>query len=381
MAEALALAEEGLWTTTPNPRVGCVLVKNGQILGRGGHKRAGEPHAEILALREAGEAAQGAVAYVTLEPCAHYGRTPPCADALVRAGVCRVVAAMEDPNPQVAGRGLQRLRAAGIAVEQGLMEADARELNLGFISRMTRQRPWTRLKIAATLDGKTALNNGVSQWLTGDAARADGRRFRARSCALLTGMGTVRADDPQLNVRLPDATRQPWKVILDSRLEISPDARLLREGKILLVSSRNAPEQLDALRQKMAARGARGEVEWLCLPAEEKQIDLRALMTELGRREINELHVEAGATLSGALLSLGLADELLLYFAPLAAGNAARGMFALPELTALEQAFRFRFGEARKIGDDLRVQMRLASAAPQPHALCPQSKEEKGERL
>ena len=237
MAQALRLAELGLYSTTPNPRVGCVLVKDGVLVGEGWHRLAGEAHAEIHALRAAGEQARGATAYVSLEPCAYHGRTPPCAEALIASGVRRVVAAMRDPNPQVAGRGLARLAAAGVDAECGLLEGEARELNIGFVSRMTRGRPWLRLKAAASLDGKTALENGASQWITGAEARQDGHRWRARACAILTGLGTVRDDDPRLDVRGVDTARQALKVVVDSRLELPPDARLLAAGRVLVATA------------------------------------------------------------------------------------------------------------------------------------------------
>ncbi|MCL2022171.1 MAG: bifunctional diaminohydroxyphosphoribosylaminopyrimidine deaminase/5-amino-6-(5-phosphoribosylamino)uracil reductase RibD [Betaproteobacteria bacterium] len=348
MAQALKLAEKGLLTATPNPRVGCVLDKNGAIIGQGWHKRAGEAHAEIHALKEAGEAARGATAYVTLEPCAHFGRTPPCADALIAAGLSRVVVAMEDPNPRVAGRGLDKLRAAGITVERGLLADEARELNSGFISRMTKNRPWLRLKVAATLDGKTALENGVSQWITGIAARADGHFWRARACAILTGIGTVRADDPELNVRDHPCERQPLRILLDPLLEVSPAARILQGEPALIVT---ADTHNDIRMQQFAESGHR----ILPLPSVNERIDLHCLMRELVKLELNEIHVEAGSTLNGALLAAGCVDELLLYLAPLVVGNAARGIFNLPALTSLDKAAQFEIRECVKVGEDLRV--------------------------
>ena len=355
MARALALAEQGLTTTTPNPRVGCVIVRDGAIIGEGWHRRAGEPHAEILALAAAGEAARGATAYVTLEPCAHFGRTPPCADSLIAAGLSRVVVAMEDPNPRVAGRGLDKLRAAGIAVDCGLLADEARELNLGFISRMTRNRPWLRLKAATTLDGKTALENGVSQWITGPAARADGHRWRARACAILTGIGTVKADDPQLTVREHPCERQPLRILLDPRLEVSPAARILQGAPALIVSDDDSD---DGRARQLVKSGHR----ILPLPSPDGRIDLHTLMLELARLELNEIHVEAGSTLNGALLAAGYVDELLLYLAPLIVGNAARGIFDLPALTALDEVARFEIRECVRVGEDLRVVARLAAS-------------------
>ncbi|MCL1824695.1 MAG: bifunctional diaminohydroxyphosphoribosylaminopyrimidine deaminase/5-amino-6-(5-phosphoribosylamino)uracil reductase RibD [Betaproteobacteria bacterium] len=348
MARALALAEQGLATTTPNPRVGCVIARDGAIVGEGWHHRAGEPHAEILALSAAFEPTRGATAYVTLEPCSHFGRTPPCADALIAAGLSRVVVAMEDPNPKVAGRGLNKLRAAGIEVDCGLLADEARELNVGFVSRMTRNRPWLRLKVAATLDGKTALENGLSQWITGSEARADGHRWRARACAILTGIGTVKADDPQLAVRDHPCERQPLRILLDPRLEVAPAAHILQGAPTLIVT---AVDNDEARARQLAASGHR----ILSLPSPDGYVDLHALMRELAKLELNEIHVEAGATLNGALLAAGYVDELLLYLAPLAVGNAARGIFNLPALTALDEAVRFEIRECVRVGGDLRV--------------------------
>lgn len=351
MARALRLAGHGLYTTSPNPRVGCVLVRDGRIVGEGWHVRAGEAHAEVNALRAAGDAARGATAYVTLEPCAHHGRTPPCVDALIAAGIGRVVAALEDPNPRVAGRGLAQLRAAGIPASCGLLSTEAAALNVGFIARMTRGRPWLRMKMAASLDGRTALANGLSQWLTGPAARRDGHRWRARACALLTGSGTVREDDPQLTVRDIDTGRQPLRVVVDSRLEIAPTARILAGGGTLVACAEADAGKAAALR----ARGA----EVLTLPDAAGRVDLPALLAELGRRGINEVHAEAGSALSGALLHAGLVDELLLYLAPCLLGDNARGMFALPALASLEGRVRLRIDEARMLGPDLRLCVRL----------------------
>lgn len=347
MARALQLAEQGLFTTAPNPRVGCVIVRDGETVGEGWHRRAGEPHAEIEALRAAGEAARGATAYVTLEPCSHHGRTPPCAEALIRAGVARVVAAMQDPNPLVAGRGVTRLQEAGIAVDVGLLAHDALELNIGFVSRMTRGRPWLRLKAAGTLDGKSALSNGVSQWITGPEARRDGHRWRARACAVLTGIGTVRADNPQLNVREVPCERQPLKVLVDARLEVAPDARLLQDGHCLIATASPAAERQQAL----TARG----IDVLVLPDGQGKVDLPALLRELARRGINEVHAEAGSGLNGSLLAAGCVDELLLYFAPMLAGHSAQGLFNLPELSTLADAVRLDVRDLRQIGADLRL--------------------------
>lgn len=351
MARALHLAARGLWTTSPNPRVGCVLAQAGEIVGEGWHERAGEPHAEVHALRAAGERARGATAYVTLEPCSHYGRTPPCAEALIAAGVARVVAAMEDPNPLVAGRGMALLAAAGIATESGLMADEARELNPGFVSRMTRGRPWLRLKAAASLDGRTALNNGVSQWITGPDARRDGHRWRARACAILTGVGTVLADDPSLTVRDVETTRQPLRVIVDSRLETPPTARVLHGGA-LIVAAVDRPEQAKMLR----AAGA----EIVVMPDARGKVDLAAMLQELGRRGINEVHAEAGFRLNGSLLQAGLVDEFLFYLAPTLIGDDAAGLFRLPALQSLAEQRRLVIRDLRQVGADIRVLARPA---------------------
>lgn len=352
MARALELAERGLYTTTPNPRVGCVIVRDGQMVGEGWHIRAGEPHAEVHALAMAGEQARGATAYVTLEPCSHHGRTPPCAEALVNAGLSRVVVAMEDPNPLVAGKGLTRLRDSGIEVLSDIQEAEARELNIGFISRMTRGRPWLRLKAAATLDGKTALNNGVSQWITGDDARRDAHRWRARSCAVLTGIGTVRDDDPQLTVRAIPTERQPLRIVVDARLETPLSAKILDGSPVLIAGAVDDAERIAALKR----RGA----DVLILPNTGGKVDLPALMTELGQRGINEVMAESGFKLNGSLLREGCVDELILYFAPALVGDAAGGLFNLPALTSLTDKRQLVFRDVRLVGHDLRILARPA---------------------
>lgn len=347
MAQALRLAERGLYGTSPNPRVGCVLVRDGDVVGTGWHRRAGEPHAEVHALREAGEAARGATAYVTLEPCSHHGRTPPCAEALVEAGVARVVVAVQDPNPQVAGEGIARLRAAGIAVESGLMETAVHELNAGFFARMTRGMPWVRSKTAMSLDGRTALGNGKSQWITGDAARLDVQRWRARSCAVLTGINTVLADDARLNVRGIEMPRQPLRVVLDSQLRIPLEARVLIGGGVLIYTAMRDAEKSAALEQAGAS---------VCvLPDGKGQVDLPAMLRDLAQRGCNEVLVEAGSILNGALLRAGLVDELLLYVAPQLLGDAARGMAQLGELTSLDQRVNLKWQDVRQVGEDLRI--------------------------
>ncbi|MFA6971545.1 MAG: bifunctional diaminohydroxyphosphoribosylaminopyrimidine deaminase/5-amino-6-(5-phosphoribosylamino)uracil reductase RibD [Gallionella sp.] len=346
MARALRLAELGLYGTSPNPRVGCVLVQNEIMVGSGWHQRAGEPHAEVHALREAGTLARGASAYVTLEPCSHHGRTPPCADALIAAGVSRVVVATTDANPLVSGNGIARLRAAGIEVECGLMESAARELNIGFFARMTRGLPWVRSKVGMSLDGRTALSNGVSQWITGPDARLDVQHWRARSCAVLTGINTVLADDAQLNVREIEVGRQPQRVVLDSQLRMPLDARILQGGVLIYCALRDE--------QKIAQlEGAGATV--VVLPDGKGRVDLNAVLRDLALRGCNEVLVEAGAVLNGALLRAGLVDELLLYMAPQLLGDMARGMANLGELTSLEQRIDLVWRDVRQVGNDLRI--------------------------
>ncbi|MEO8038536.1 MAG: bifunctional diaminohydroxyphosphoribosylaminopyrimidine deaminase/5-amino-6-(5-phosphoribosylamino)uracil reductase RibD [Betaproteobacteria bacterium] len=353
MARALQLAARGMNTTTPNPRVGCVLVREGSVIAEGWHHRAGEPHAEALALQAAGAGARGATAYVSLEPCSHHGRTPPCADALIAAKIARVVAAMEDPNPAVSGRGLERLRAAGIVAEAGLLEAEARELNVGFVSRMTRGRPWVRVKIAASLDGKTALANGASQWITGPEARRDGHRWRARSCAVVTGIGTLKDDDPRLTVRDVAAERQPLRVVVDSRLRIGLDARILEAGGVVVATASDDAAKTRALE-------AAGAQVWR-LPGGDGKVDLAALMQELGGHGANEVLVEAGINLHSALVAVGVVDELVLYLAPSLLGDAGRGMFRLPGVETMDLRMDLQVRDLRSFGPDLRLVARLAA--------------------
>ncbi len=351
MARALRLAERGLFTTTPNPRVGAVVVRGDEIVGEGFHERAGEAHAEVNALRAAGVRAEGATVYVTLEPCAHHGRTPPCVEALLAAKAKRVVVAMGDPNPKVSGRGFAALRAAGVEVGAGLLEDEARELNVGFVSRVTRGRPWVRLKVATTLDARTALANGESQWITGEAARADGHRWRARACAILTGIGTVRDDDPHLTVRDVETPRQPLRVLVDSRLEVPLTARLLDGGNLLVAAAIEDPSKAAALRD----RGA----EVVVLPNASGKVELEDLVRELGRRALNEVHVEAGFKLNGSLVAAGVVDELLVYIGPKILGESARGMFNLPGVERLADARRLRLTEVTRIGEDVRLRARF----------------------
>jgi diaminohydroxyphosphoribosylaminopyrimidine deaminase/5-amino-6-(5-phosphoribosylamino)uracil reductase len=330
-----------------------VIVRDGRILGEGSTRPPGSNHAEIEALldaRRAGHDLHGATAYVALEPCAHFGRTPPCATALIEARLARVIAAVEDPNPQVAGQGLAMLRSAGIDVRCGLLAQEAAEINIGFFARMSRGRPWLRMKIAASLDGKTALENGVSQWITSEAARADGHAWRARACAVATGIGTVKSDNPQLNVRLVETPRQPLKVVVDSRLEVDPAARIFDGTPALVACAFADPDRVARLRDKNA--------EVIELPDDRGKVDLHALVRELGRRGINELHVEGGFKLNGSLVKAGLVDELLVYLAPILIGEA-QGMVHLPALADLAHARRLAFHEVTQVGEDVRILARL----------------------
>jgi len=351
MARALELAERGLFTTKPNPMVGCVIAQGDEVVGEGFHVRQGGAHAEVLALQAAGERARGATAYVTLEPCAHAGHTGPCADALVAAGVARVVAAMRDPFPQVDGEGFERLQAAGIETASGLLEAQARELNVGFLSRIERGRPWVRVKLAMSLDGRTALASGDSKWITGEPARLDGHRWRARAGAILTGAGTIMTDDPQLTVRLGDDTPfvPPVRVVLDAGLATVARGRV-REGDAPTIYL-HAPDAKPP--RGLAARRA-------AVPASNGRLDLHAVMRLLAEAGINELHVEAGATLAGSLLSGGLVDELLLYVAPVLLGDKARPLFAGLRVEDMAQRYRMALCEVTPLGDDLRMRLRPA---------------------
>jgi diaminohydroxyphosphoribosylaminopyrimidine deaminase/5-amino-6-(5-phosphoribosylamino)uracil reductase len=345
MRRALELAEKGLYTTTPNPRVGCVVTRDDTIVGEGWHERAGGPHAEVAALEAAGARAAESTLYVSLEPCNHHGRTPPCVDKIIQCKVKRVVAALRDPNPKAA-EGAKALAAAGIGFEHGLMESEARELNIGFVSRMTRARPWVRLKVAATLDGRTALADGKSQWITGAEARRDGHRWRARACAILTGIGTVRADDPRLTVREVQTPRQPLRVIVDSRLETPDNARILEGGKVLIFAGRpgRTPE------------GA----EVVVLPNQNQKVELPRMLEELARRGVNELHVEAGFRLNGSLVREGCVDEFLVYLNPSFLGDGAQGMLDLPGFENLEKRIVLRVLSLDRLGEDLRILARPA---------------------
>ena len=354
MREALALARNAIGLSDPNPRVGCVIVgADGSTLGRGFTQEAGGPHAEIVALRDAaslGADVRGATVLVTLEPCSHHGRTPPCADALIAAGVGRVVIAMRDPNPLVSGQGAARLAASGIAVDWGPGADEARELNIGFVSRMERGRPWLRMKVAISLDGRTALADGTSQWITGEAARADGHAWRKRAGAVLTGVGTVREDDPRLDVRFVQTARQPLRIVVDSRLETPLDARIVAPpGQVLLYAA------IDDIGRRRALEAR--AVEIAVAPSPSGKVDLAAMLADLGRRGINELHVEAGEKLNASLLAAGLVDELLVYVAPRLVGSG-RGLAALGPIARLDDALGFAFTRIDTIGDDLRLMLR-----------------------
>ncbi|WKB52416.1 bifunctional diaminohydroxyphosphoribosylaminopyrimidine deaminase/5-amino-6-(5-phosphoribosylamino)uracil reductase RibD [Eleftheria terrae] len=360
MQAALELARASAPLSPPNPAVGCVLVSpDGEVIGTGRTDRVGGPHAEARALADMkvrGHSGRDATAYVTLEPCSHFGRTPPCADALVREGVRRVVVATQDPNPLVAGRGIERLRAAGIEVSVGLLEEASREVNPGFFSRMTRGLPWVRLKVAASLDGRTALQNGASQWITGTAARVDGHRWRARAGAILTGIGTVLDDDPRLDVREVEAPRQPLRVVLDSQLRTPAHARLLQvPGSVLVYAAQDHAERRAALQ----AAGA----EVVVLPATRGRVDLSAMLRDLAARQVNDLHVEAGHRLNGALVEADLVDEFLVYLAPKLIG-LGREMMQFGPLAALGEARALEFIDVERLGDDLRLRARRRERHP-----------------
>jgi diaminohydroxyphosphoribosylaminopyrimidine deaminase/5-amino-6-(5-phosphoribosylamino)uracil reductase len=357
MARAIRLARKGRYSTHPNPCVGCVLVKSGKVVGEGYHRRAGEPHAERNALADAGSEAEGSTVYVTLEPCSHHGRTPPCADGLIEAGVKRVVAAMADPNPLVAGQGFDKLRAAAIEVETGVMQSQAEALNPGYIKRMRHGMPYVRCKLAMSLDGRTAMANGESQWITSAAAREDVHRLRARSAAILTGAGTMQADDPSMNVRLtadqlglePDLhPPHPIRVVLDPDLTTSPNAKMLQQpGPVLLICS--AASRLRA--GPLEAAGA----QIVTLPVQNDRLDLDEVLRFLATEEVNEVLLESGAVLAGAMLEAGLVDELVVYLAPHIMGNAARGLFHLPALLQMSDRVALTIKEVRQVGDDIRI--------------------------
>jgi diaminohydroxyphosphoribosylaminopyrimidine deaminase/5-amino-6-(5-phosphoribosylamino)uracil reductase len=353
---AHTLALRALWLSSPNPRVGCVLISSfGEVLGQGHTQRAGGPHAEIMALKDAaehGRPVERATAYVTLEPCSHHGRTGPCCDALIAAGIKKVVASIADPNPLVSGQGFERLRAAGVEVEVGPGAQESRELNIGFFSRMVRKTPWVRMKIAASLDGATALSNGQSQWITSPEARADGHAWRARASAVLTGIGTVLQDNPGLDVRLVDTPRQPYRVIVDSLLQTPVDAKIFQAGGPVWIytATQGSPQEA-----ALVAKGASVTF----LPDARRKVDLAAMMKDLARREINELHVEAGSKLNGSLIREGLVDEVLVYLAPKLLGPG-HGMASIGPLQALSEAVPLQFQSTDRVGVDLRVIARVA---------------------
>ncbi|NBW53244.1 MAG: bifunctional diaminohydroxyphosphoribosylaminopyrimidine deaminase/5-amino-6-(5-phosphoribosylamino)uracil reductase RibD [Betaproteobacteria bacterium] len=350
MSEALRLAEKALFTTSPNPRVGCVIVQNNEIVGRGYHAKAGESHAEVLALKEAGSKSEGSDVYVTLEPCSHTGRTPPCVDALIKAKVKKVFIAMQDPNPLVSGQGIQKLKEASIEVEVGVMETQAQQLNMGFVSRMTKKLPYVRAKLAVSIDGKTALHNGKSQWITGDAARADVQYWRASSCAIVTGIGTVLSDNPKLSVRLYENARQPLRVVVDSELKIPLDAHILHEKPLLIVYANDKQKKLPQLE----ALGIE------CTQIDDSgKVDLVALIKMLAEREMNEVWIEAGEGLNGAFLKAHLIDELMIYYAPVILGSEAKGMFTLPAYEDLENKITTTLIDHRWVGQDLRMRFKL----------------------
>lgn len=347
MSRALQLAERGLFTTDPNPRVGCVLVQNDQIVGEGWHQRAGEGHAEVNALNNAGMQAKGADCYVTLEPCSHFGRTPPCADALIKAGVRRVYIAMRDPNPQVSGSGIAKLKSAGIEVTVGLLDQQAEALNVGFCKRMRVGLPYVRSKMAMSVDGRTAMASGESKWITGSAARQDVQKLRARSSVIMTGIGTVLADNPALTVRPEDwypqqTIRQPIRVVVDSQLRIPDDAKIFEDNANVLIAATHSHKTFQ-------------NAEVCHLPIDNQHVDLTALMLELAQREMNEIMVEAGSQLNGALLAAGLIDELVIYMAPKIMGDEARGLFHLPNFTTMAQNIDLQISDIRAVGRDWRI--------------------------
>jgi len=360
MARALILAKKGLFTTDPNPRVGCVIVnQNGVVIGEGWHVKAGQPHAEVLALQQAGTAARGARAYVTLEPCSHHGRTPPCADALIQAGVASLVCAMEDPNPRVAGAGINRLRQAGITVDVGLMQGEAERLNIGFVSRMRQHGPWVRLKLAQSVDGRSAMASGESQWITSPQSRLDVHRLRARSSAIITGIGSVLLDDPMMTARLPDSdVVQPKRVVLDSHLRLPASAKIVATAGTIVYCSADPRQLSDSDFEKKSAPLLQRQVEIRRIASKDAgQLDLKAVIDDLGRGdECNEILVEAGATLSGAMLQQGLINELWLYLAPSLMGSSARPAFQLA-LQRMQDKQSWRYRDVRVIGGDLRLRL------------------------
>ncbi|MBR3482265.1 MAG: bifunctional diaminohydroxyphosphoribosylaminopyrimidine deaminase/5-amino-6-(5-phosphoribosylamino)uracil reductase RibD [Neisseriaceae bacterium] len=352
MRQALNLAAKGLYSTSPNPKVGCVIVQNGEIVGQGWHEKKGEPHAEVFALRQAADKAKGAVAYVSLEPCSHFGATPPCAAALINAGIKKVIASSLDPNPLVSGSGVKMLQNAGVEVAIGLLEQESRALNCGFFSLFERGKPFVTLKIAQSLDGKTALRNGVSQWITGEMARIDVHRGRVASCAVLTGIGTVIKDNPQLNVRHIQTPRQPIRVVADSHLQTPTNAKICTDGGRTILA---------CLPDFATQKTYPDSVEILPVSADKsgQHIDLSILMTKLAEKQIGQLWVEAGSVLNGALLDEGLVDEIIIYQAPMILGDCAKDAFRLPEITALNQCERFIVQDIQTLGDDIKITLHI----------------------
>ena len=352
MSRALLLAKKGIYTTAPNPNVGCVLVKDGEVVGEGWHEKAGEAHAEINALKQAGSKAEGATAYVTLEPCCHQGKTPPCSDALIKAKVTRVVAAMIDPHSKVAGQGLKQLESAGIFVESGLLEAQSKELNLGFIKRMQKRLPYVRCKLAMSLDGRTAMASGESKWITSSAAREDVQRLRAKSSAILTGVGTVLADDPSMTVRLDGVDSQPIRVVVDTNLSMPTDAKMLKEAGQTVLMTCSADEGIAE-----ALKDAGADIHMM--PFCNANVDLASVLQQLSDMQINDVLLETGATLSGAMLQAGLIDELIIYMAPVLMGNDARGLFALPGLETMQDKIELDIIDQRLVGQDIRITAKI----------------------
>lgn len=352
MSQALRLAAHGLYSTDPNPRVGCVIVRDGAVVGKGWHRAAGEPHAEAHALEDAGENARGATAYVTLEPCSHYGRTPPCVDALINAGISRVVVAAQDPSPKVAGQGLARLKMQGVAVELGLMQKQAVQLNSGFISRFSRGRPYVRAKLAMSLDGRTSMANGESKWITSEAARDDVQRLRARSSVIVTGIGTVLADNPRMNARIHADVIQPDRVVVDTNLRMPSDAAMFKQTGLTWLANCSRDERL---RSRLQQAGAR----LLDLPTHNGTIDLHALLSALSDLEYNEVLVEAGPTLSGAFMQAGLIDELIIYQAPHLMGDGGSPLMYLPSIQSMQNRLELKMTELRYVGNDLRLSYEL----------------------
>lgn len=352
MSQAIQLAKKGQYTTAPNPNVGCVIVKNGKIIGEGWHQKAGEAHAEINALKQAAKEAEGATVYVTLEPCCHHGKTPPCTEALIKAKVKHVIAAMVDPHTRVAGQGLKLLQQAGVSVQHGLLEQQSRDLNPGFIKRMQTNLPYVRCKLAMSLDGRTAMASGESKWITSKAAREDVQRLRAKSDAIVTGVGTVLADDPALTVRLDEVNKQPLRIVVDTNLSMPVTAKMLKEpGKTVLMTC-SAEKNIS---QTLTDAGA----EIHMMPYCDSSVDLKSVLQELAKLQINDVLLETGATLSGAMLEAGLIDELIIYMAPLLMGNKARGLFALPELESMSDKIELEISDQRMVGQDMRISARV----------------------